>query len=157
MKHGWWSLVLMLGLCGCFQDSGNSGPPDLKLADVVGCWTNLADTCIAQCFARDRGFFDALQGLGPSDSREDSGSFTLNGYALTEVRKYASPQGYLGSDTGVAFYQIKDGVLVGLYSNGSPTSIHWSRSSPDSFPCGIKPWRVFNKPAGWDSLVQPLP
>lgn len=30
-----------------------------------------------------------------------------------------------------------------------------TRVHPDSFPCGLKPWTLFQKPAGWDSLIRP--
>jgi hypothetical protein len=158
MKHGWWSLVLVLGVCGCFQDSGNSGPPDLKLADVVGCWKNSLDSCKDQCFDRAGTYLFEDKPVGAYQALEDSGGYSISGFVITDISKNEflnSNTFNLGSET--SHIKRQGNLLVDLLEDGTPTQDTWSMVSPDSFSCGIKPWRVFNKPAGWDSLVQPLP
>jgi hypothetical protein len=110
-----------------------------------------------QCFDRDGGFlFEDLQAGIPYAS-EDSGEYSLHGFNVTESVKNAflnSSTTNVGSLTGS--YRRKNDSLIGLLSDGTTTQNSWIGFDPGSFPCGIKPWRVFQKPAGWDSLVIPL-
>lgn len=155
MKCGWWSLVLVLGFSGCFGDSNNSGPPDLTPKDVVGCWQNRSDSCYLRCFDRS-GRYMGEQGLGSFDAREDSGGYGIQGFSVAVSRELASAQGVFGSTTDVWYFEAQNHQLVPLNQSGSIAGVNWIHASPDSFPCGTKPWRFFQKPAGWDSLVKPL-
>ncbi len=150
------AIALVFGVSGCSQDSNNSGPPDLTMKDLVGCWQNRSDSCSVLCYDQGSGFLSENGGNGVFDAREDSGSYSLQGDDVYLTYVISSAQGIINRTSGdYVFVAASDG-LKSVNSDGTYTATIWSRVSPDSFSCGIKPWRFFQKPAGWDSLVKPL-
>jgi hypothetical protein len=110
------------------------------------------------CFDRAGGYLGEAGRTYSFEPREDSGTYVLNHFTETDFDSSIVPGGNQTPKYAFHNYYKRDGsLLVVLQSDGSATSSFWSSVASDSFPCEIKPWRFFKKPAGWDSLVKPLP
>lgn len=79
---------------------------------------------------------------------EELGTYRLHENTLISEYRLKNNQGLnvLGSH-GIA-YAI-DGDKLKRVSGNEFSGIEYSRVSPDSFPCGLKPWVLFSKPATW--------
>ena len=84
---------------------------------------------------------------------EDSGSYAVvdrNRVALTYWLKTTDGKD-LPSTANFDLTVIQDT----LFSTNPFRAGFYTRVHPDSFPCGLKPWTLFQKPSGWDSLIKP--
>ena len=157
MRYSLLAIALVFGVSGCSQDNSNSGPPDLTPKDLVGCWQYSSDSCLVQCFDWAGGYLAEVGRTGTFDANEDSGTYVLNHFTETDFDSTIVPGGnHPPRSTLKNYYRRDSNALVALNSDGTATSIFWRSVAPDSFSCGIKPWRFFQKPTGWDSLVKPM-
>ncbi len=152
----WTILALGALLVGCYEDEPDPLPyPPLDPRALVGCWEFIVpdDMCSARCFDRQNGFYHTSSfTLRDRETREDSGTFSLerNRVNLNSMLKTTSGK-FERNDDALSYTIIRD-TLIPAEPLGNSRFI---RVHPDSFPCGLKPWTLFQKPAGWDSLIKP--
>lgn len=153
-KYGWFGLFAVL-IVACGKDTtGPSGPPDLTMKDVVGCWKD-NNSCRLKCFDRGGGYYDYWKD-GSGDVIERYGNFNLNSYYMEYSFRLITSFGTNRRDTSFLPYARSGNVLIILNADGTSTSSMLTQISPDSFTCGTH-WKYFSKPAGWDTLIRPLP
>lgn len=152
----WTLLPLGFLLAGCINDEPNPPPyPPLDARALVGCWQRnfYQDRCEIRCFNREGGYFLTRTFLDRKiEVREDSGSYAVSKNTLSLNRTVKTTLGVISqSDDGLSLTIINDTLMGTEPLRGYSLA----RVSPDSFPCGLKPWTLFQKPAGWDSLIKP--
>lgn len=150
-------LLAMLSLAGCFweESTSPSGYPDLKVEDVVGCWMYQAQEPIngVTCFDRAGGYY-FVDSTGYFYA-EDSGSYRLSGSRMYQTYRIRTSAGRNVVDSILRRFKRDDGKLCEINPGGDVAHQCQLPVSPVSLPGGLKPWRYFKKPAGWDSLVKP--
>lgn len=138
-------------LQGCFGSESEPPPyPPLSQKELVGCWKwENPDDCRVSCFDSTGGYLY----LSRSDESrvivaEDSGSYRIseNEILLSSVLK--NTEGLVYSSGSTLSRAIVDGKQVGVSGNNYTGTV-LVRVHPDSFPCGLKPWTLFQKPATW--------
>lgn len=149
---------MLLGLAGCFweEPTSPSGYPDLKVEDVVGCWFYQSQEPIngVTCFDRAGGYYfvDSIRYF----YAEDSGSYRLSGIRMYQTYRIRTSAGRNVVDSILRSFKRDGDKLCEINPGGDVAPQCQIQVSPDSFPDGLKPWRFFKKPAGWDSLVKPM-
>lgn len=87
---------------------------------------------------------------------EDSGSYRLSGYRVYQTYRIRTSAGRNVVDSTLTRYKRDSEKLCEINPGGDVASRCQIPVSPDDFPNGLKLWRYFKKPEGWDSLVKPL-
>lgn len=145
--------LLALGLWGCGKDTtGPSGPPDLTMKDVVGCW-KYENACQVKCYDRGGGYYD-LWVVDQSGIYERFGRYSLSSHFVNLSYRLLSSAGANREGDGMLPYRRIGSTLIDLNSDGSLGNGVWFSVSLDTLTCGT-PWNYFTKPAGWDTLVKP--
>lgn len=156
-KMKWFGLCSLSAvfLAACGKDTtAPSGPPDLTMKDVVGCWS-YSGQCELTCFDREGGYYDMwIDKQG--GVYESYGKCRLSGYSAFFTYHLISSYGADRNASGDLPYRRDGDVLRYVNSDGSFGLGVYTQISPDSFTCGT-PWKYFSKPAGWDTLIRPLP
>lgn len=153
-----WS-ILALGtflLVGCFHDEEESLPyPPLDPRALVGCWTEGQpySFCTTNCFDRSGGFYSAMTfTTRGKELGEDSGSYYIQTNHAILSSRIKTTTGKDSPNNGQLLLTIVNDTL---FTTDPFRADFYTRVHPDSFPCGLKPWTLFRKPAGWDSLIKP--
>lgn len=151
--------ILALGtflLVGCFEEEEEALPyPPLDPRALVGCWKEIKplQDCASMCFDRAGGYFLSRQFVDRKlEIREDSGVYSISKNDLSVDRILRTSLDRRESNFDGFHFTIINGTLQSTDPLGASS---FTRVHPDSFPCGLKPWTLFRKPAGWDSLVKP--
>lgn len=151
----WTILALGAFLVGCNEEDEALPYPPLDPRALVGCWSYIVpdNECSIRCFDRKHGYFHAsIFSLRKSETREDSGHFSLDRNRVNLFRSVRTTTGRdEPNEDDLSYTIIRDTMLPAE----PPGSSRLVRVHPDSFPCGLKPWTLFRKPAGWDSLIKP--
>lgn len=151
-----WICLTTISACilqGCFGSESEPPPfPPLSPVEVVGCWRiqqSSVNTCAVDCYDSAGAYFRAFR----SDASlpilaEDSGHYRITGNEIFHEYRLKNNQGSnVQSSFRIEFAMI-GGKLMNI-QNGQLTGVELSRVHPDSFPCGLKPWTLFQKPATW--------
>ena len=149
----------LFGILGCtLEDPDPPSYPPLDARALVGCWQYAVpkDQCSVDCFGRNGGYFHkSSYTVRYLEAREDSGIFSTNKYSLNIDRIMRTTTGKNErNDDGLRYTIIRD-TMMSITSDERLGGGRMVRVHPDSFPCGLKPWTLFQKPLGWDSLIQP--
>lgn len=149
-----WMLGLLLA--GCYEDQPDPLPyPPLDERALVGCWRFLHTSfpCGTECFDRSSGYIHTTTFTQRNtEIRQDSGEYSISQNRLNIPRIARTSLGTsIFSDDDLSYTILKDT----LQSTDPLGAVKLTRVHPDSFPCGLKPWTLFQKPPGWDSLIIP--
>ena len=87
-----------------------------------------------------------------SEFRQDSGTYSVFGNDAKLRKRIKTTLGLDANSDPTYRYTIMADTLFSIEPYGE---LALTRVHPDSFPCGLKPWTLFQKPPGWDSLIVP--
>lgn len=149
-----WMLGLLLA--GCYEDQPDPLPyPPLDARALVGCWRVVRPSieCEVSCFDRSGGFFLARQFEDrKTEIRQDSGTYSVLGNSVMLKKRIKTTLELDATSEPTYRYTILADTLQSIEPIGE---FVLARVHPDSFPCGLKPWTLFQKPPGWDTLIIP--
>ncbi len=140
----------LLQACWDDPESPPNRPPDLRMEDVVGCWTEDGkdlESCTIQCF--DPGQIASFQRMSPSWGRyENLGQFTLSGWEIYSVLISRVNSGDVDSVFGKDAYRRASPDLYTLTYDLQLGTRYTPVNLDSTLPCGT-PFQLLPKPEGW--------
>ena len=150
---------ILFGIFGCTpEDPDPPSYPPLDSRALVGCWQYATpkDQCSVECFDKNGGYFHKSSfTVRYIEFREDSGTFSISKFKIHADRILRTTTGKNERNFDGLQKTILRDTLMSITSDERLGGGRMIRVHPDSFPCGLKPWTLFQKPLGWDSLIQP--
>lgn len=146
------AVLSLIFLAGCFENEPEETRfPPLTHAEIIGCWKmeQPEGLCRVECFDSTGLFFLTSR----SDASlpllaERLGTFRVFENDLFLDFRLKNSQGLdLLSDAHLT-RTIQNGRMQAIEGE-SISNVAFGRVHPDSFPCGMKPWTMFPKPATW--------